>query len=134
MQTLSAVSHQHERKEKICLNCNAGLIGRYCHSCGQENIEPKESVWHLFVHFFNDITHFDGKFFHSIKLLISKPGFLSEEYMKGRRADYLNPIRMYLFISFAFFFLQFSLPDVENPRNETKVEMKRSSHDMQPEA
>jgi ribosomal protein L40E len=100
------VSHLPERKEKICLNCNAELQGRFCHQCGQENLEPKESLWHLITHFFNDITHFDGKFFSTSKLLLFRPGFLPAEYMKGRRASYLNPIRMYVFTS-AFFFLLF---------------------------
>ncbi|HEY4874285.1 MAG TPA: DUF3667 domain-containing protein [Puia sp.] len=103
------MSHLKERKEKICLNCNANLHGRYCHVCGQENLEPKESVWHLTTHFFNDITHFDGKFFSTVKLLITKPGFLSKEYMIGRRASYLNPIRMYVFTSAIFFLIFFSL-------------------------
>jgi hypothetical protein len=100
------LSHLKERSEKNCLNCNAQVMGRYCHICGQENIEPKETVWHLITHFFEDITHFDGKFFSSLKLLVTRPGFLSREYMLGRRASYLNPIRMYVFTS-AFFFLIF---------------------------
>jgi hypothetical protein len=100
------VSHFAERGEKSCLNCNALVHGRFCHICGQENIEPKESMWHLITHFFQDITHFDGKFFSSLKLLMTRPGFLSREYMLGRRASYLNPIRMYVFTS-AFFFLVF---------------------------
>lgn len=100
------MSHFKERKEKNCLNCNAGIQGRYCHICGQENIEPKETAWHLVTHFFNDITHFDGKFFGTLKLLVRRPGFLSKEYMIGRRNSYLNPIRMYIFTS-AFFFLIF---------------------------
>lgn len=100
------MSHLKERKEKNCLNCNAIVQGRYCHICGQENIEPKESVWHLVTHFFEDITHFDGKFFSSLKYLILRPGYLSTEYMMGRRASHLNPIRMYVFTS-AFFFLIF---------------------------
>jgi hypothetical protein len=103
------VSHLHEREEKVCLNCNAALNGRYCHDCGQENVEPKETVWHLFVHFFNDVTHFDGKFFTTMKPLLLKPGFLTEEYVKGRRASYLNPIRMYLFISAVFFLILMSI-------------------------
>jgi len=103
------VSHLKERKEKICLNCNADLNGRYCHVCGQENLEPKETVWHLVQHFFNDITHFDGKFFATVRYLLRKPGFLSAEYMKGRRASYLNPIRMYVFTSAIFFIVLFSL-------------------------
>jgi len=100
------VSHLKERKEKNCLNCNAEMMGRFCHICGQENIEPKESAWHLISHFFQDITHFDGKFFSSLRYLVTRPGFLSREYINGRRASYLNPVRMYIFTS-AFFFLLF---------------------------
>lgn len=103
------MSHGKERHEKICLNCNTGLHGRYCHQCGQENIEPKETVWGLITHFFYDITHFDGKFFSTTKTLIVKPGFLPREYISGRRARYLHPIRMYVFSSAVFFLVFFSL-------------------------
>lgn len=103
------MSHSKERAEKICLNCGAVLNGRYCHICGQENIEPRESVWGLVSHFFNDITHFDGKFFSTGKFLLTRPGFLSAEYIKGRRASYLHPIRMYVFTSAFFFIIVFSL-------------------------
>jgi len=102
------VSHLSERKEKDCLNCGTMIHGRYCHVCGQQNLEPKESVWHLVTHIFNDITHFDGKFFTTLKDLLFKPGFLSREYMKGRRASYLDPVRMYVFTSAIFFLLFFS--------------------------
>jgi hypothetical protein len=102
------VSHLKERKDKNCLNCNAQLEGRFCHICGQENIEPKESVWHLVNHFFQDITHFDGKFFSTLWLLITRPGFLPAEYARGRRASYLNPIRMYIFTSALFFLFFFT--------------------------
>lgn len=103
------MSHSKERHEKICLNCNTELNGRFCHVCGQENIEPKESVWSLVSHFFYDITHFDGKFFHTTGLLIKKPGYLPAEYIKGRRARYLHPIRMYVFSSALFFLIFFML-------------------------
>lgn len=107
------MTHLHQRKEKNCLNCGTHVIGHYCHNCGQENIEPKESVWHLVSHFFQDMTHFDGKFFTSLKDLIVKPGFLSNEYKIGRRVRYLNPIRMYLFTSAIFFLIFFSLYSVD---------------------
>lgn len=100
------MSHLKEREQKSCLNCNATVQGRFCHICGQENVEPRESVWHLINHFFQDITHFDGKFFSTLKYLLFRPGHLSREYMMGRRSSYLNPIRMYVFTS-AFFFLFF---------------------------
>jgi hypothetical protein len=103
------MSHLSQRKEKNCLNCGTTVIGKYCHNCGQENIEPKESLSQLVSHFFNDITHFDGKFFSTLKDLLFKPGFLSKEYMNGRRAAYLNPVRMYIFTSFIFFLIFFPL-------------------------
>jgi len=116
------LSHLTERKDKNCLNCNAQVYGRYCQVCGQENIEPAESLWHLITHFFNDITHFDGKFFSTLKLLITKPGFLPAEYKRGRRASYLNPVRMYIFTSFVFFIIFFSVYDFEN---SIKIDGKR---------
>jgi len=100
------MSHLPERKEKICLNCKSVIYGRYCHVCGQQNTEPKESFWGLITHFVYDITHFDGKFFATTKYLLFRPGYLATEYLRGRRASYLNPIRMYIFTS-AFFFILF---------------------------
>ena len=102
------MSHQKERVEKNCLNCNAEVQGRFCQVCGQENIETKESFWSLATHFVYDITHFDGKFFSTLKYLLFRPGFLSQEYLRGRRIAYLHPIRMYVFTSAIFFLILFS--------------------------
>lgn len=114
------MSHHPQRKEKNCLNCGTTVIGKYCHVCGQENLEPKESVWHLLSHFFSDITHFDGKFFTSLKDLLLRPGFLSKEYMNGKRVTYLNPVRMYMFTSFIFFLVFFTFFKIdENTINVT---------------
>jgi len=103
------VSHAPQRKEKDCLNCGTIVQGHYCHNCGQENVEPHETFWHMFTHFFYDITHFDGSFFVTVKDLLFKPGFLTKEYMKGRRKLYLHPVRMYVFTSAVFFLVFFSI-------------------------
>jgi Protein of unknown function (DUF3667) len=107
------MSHLPERKQKDCLNCGTTVLGKYCQVCGQENVEPKETAWQLSSHLFNDLTHFDGKVFSSMRDLVLKPGFLSKEYMQGRRVRYLHPIRMYLFTSFIFFLVFFSLYKVD---------------------
>src|ERR1700743_593598 len=93
------VSGHHLRHEKNCLNCGFRVEERFCSRCGQENVEPKESWVHLVGHFLADITHFDSKIFITIKDLVWRPGFLTREYAEGRRVRYLNPIRMYIFIS-----------------------------------
>jgi len=103
------VSHQPERTEKNCLNCGATVIGRYCHVCGQENVVTKESFWSLTKHFAFDILHFDGKFWHTLKYLFIRPGYVARQYCEGKRNTYLHPIRMYLFTSAIFFLLFFTL-------------------------
>lgn len=103
------MSHQPERSEKICLNCNVEIYGRYCHVCGQENIVTKQGFWSLAKHFIYDIFHFDGKFFDTLRFLLFRPGYVPREYLKGKRSSYLDPIRMYLFTSAVFFLIFFSM-------------------------
>lgn len=68
----------------------------------------------MVTHFFSDITHFDGKFFSTLRILLWRPGFLSAEYVRGRRASYLNPVRMYVFTSAVFFLIFFSLSSTKS--------------------
>ena len=116
------MSHAKERKDKNCLNCNAMVAGRFCQVCGQENIETHETFRHLAGHFISDIFHFDGLFFSTAKYLLFKPGFLTYEYMRGRRASYLNPIKMYFFVSAVFFlfFLSVYKPAIKFDADEEK--------------
>ena len=123
------MSHQPERLDKNCLNCGTTVAGRYCQKCGQENIVPKQTVWGLITHFVYDIFHFDGKFFHTLKHLLFKPGFIPKEYIAGKRVSYLDPIRMYLFTSAVFFLIFFSFGNSDgfvkmndNSRLMTKIE------------
>ena len=103
------MSHIPQRKEKDCLNCGTIVQGKYCQECGQENVVPHETFWHMVKHFLYDITHFDSKFFDSMKYLLFKPGFLPAEYVRGRRASYLNPVKKYVFTSAVFFLLFFGV-------------------------
>ncbi|HEY4194490.1 MAG TPA: DUF3667 domain-containing protein [Mucilaginibacter sp.] len=98
---------KHYREENDCLNCGTLLEGKYCHNCGQENLQIKESFGHMMNHAISDYFHFDHQFFHTLKPLLFKPGFLTNEYMAGRRAQYLHPVKMYIFISIVFFLLFF---------------------------
>ncbi|WP_461451879.1 DUF3667 domain-containing protein [Mucilaginibacter sp.] len=98
---------KHYRKEDDCLNCGFKLQGKFCYNCGQENLQMKESFGHMMNHAISDYFHFDDQFFSTIKPLFLKPGFLSNEYMAGRRIRYLHPVKMYIFISLVYFVLLF---------------------------
>ena len=119
------MSHLKERTQKNCLNCGTQVEGRYCQQCGQENVEVKESFWQLLMHFIEDLTPFDGKLWKTLKLLLFKPASLTRLYMDGKRATYLHPIRMYLFVSAVFFLVIFTggpkSPAELNKDNKTKI-------------
>ncbi|MBN8641582.1 MAG: DUF3667 domain-containing protein [Flavobacteriales bacterium] len=99
------------RKDKTCLNCNHVVDQRFCPNCGQENTDTRKTFYHLFVHFFEDLTHYENAFWKTIKNLLLKPAALTKEYLSGKRLSYLAPVRLYIFISFVTFFLIAVLPD-----------------------
>lgn len=119
------------RQEGNCLNCGEHVHVRFCSHCGQENKVPHETFWGLLVHFVEDIFHYDGKLFSSIRILFTKPGYLSSEYLHGKRTTYLHPIRFYLFTSAFFFICLFYVfhpleKYVETKGPKTKVEQSES--------
>jgi len=99
---------KHYRAENDCLNCGTILQGKFCHVCGQENLQIKESFGHMMNHAISDYFHFDHQFFNTLKPLLFQPGKLTNEYMAGKRVSYLHPVKMYIFISLIFFVLLFS--------------------------
>lgn len=99
------------RKDKTCLNCNYVVDNRFCPNCGQENIDTRKTFSHLFIHFFEDLTHYENAFWKTIKNLILRPASLTKEYLSGKRMSYLAPVRLYIFISFITFFIVSILPN-----------------------
>jgi hypothetical protein len=92
------------RKDKTCLNCRHVVENRFCPHCGQENIDTRKTFYHLFLHFFEDLTHYENAFWKTIKNLLFKPSTLTKEYLSGKRLSYLAPVRLYIFISLITFF------------------------------
>jgi hypothetical protein len=89
-----------------CDNCLSELSpgARYCDHCGQKRIDLKDhSVWHLIVDSVGDFFHLDSKFVATIRPLLFRPGFLTNEYLAGRRVRYFAPFKLFLFISFLYF-------------------------------
>lgn len=99
------MSGHHYRKDKTCLNCRHVVDQKFCPNCGQENTETRKTFHHLFIHFFEDLTHYENAFWKTIKNLLIRPSALTKEYLSGKRLSYLAPVRLYIFISFVTFFL-----------------------------
>jgi len=99
------MSKSEIRKDKTCLNCRHVVEQKFCPNCGQENTDSRKTFHHLFVHFFEDLTHYENAFWKTIKNLLFKPSTLTKEYLSGKRLSYLAPVRLYIFISFVTFLL-----------------------------
>jgi len=119
---------KHYRKETDCANCGTPLQGKFCYVCGQENLELKESFGHMMNHAISDYFHFDHQFFHTLQPLFFKPGKLTNEYMAGKRVQYLHPVKMYIFISLVYFVLLFKsdmqpvkFTDTKNPKERKEL-------------
>jgi hypothetical protein len=95
-----------------CGNCGATLQGAFCHVCGQKAVEADVRLHDLFHEAFHEFAHLDGKIFQTLKILVTKPGLLTVEFLNGRRARYLSPVRLYLTCSVLFFGLAALAPDV----------------------
>lgn len=114
----------HHRDEH-CLNCGYPIVGDYCAKCGQKAHLHKDSFWHMVVHFAGDYFHYDNKFWLTLKTLVLAPGQITLDYNSGKRARYLNPIQLYIFITTVFFILFYGLipesEDIVHIRPESKA-------------
>ena len=95
---------EKEKAVKLCANCNTELIGKFCHNCGEKKVSRKDFAASNFLQeAFEKFTHFDSKFLRSFWLLVSRPGFLTVEYWRGRRKPYLKPISLFFIINLLYF-------------------------------
>jgi hypothetical protein len=102
---LSRESDEHGRDasagEKVassCPECGETLAGEYCHRCGEKRLESRDiSVRHFFDEAAQELTSVEhSKLFHTIWALMFRPGFLTSEWMAGRRRRYLKPLNLCL--------------------------------------
>lgn len=91
--------------ERLCKNCGRKLESdyRFCPKCGQENKERVVQFKQFILDFLGDYFTYDSLILRSLKPLIFKPGFLTIEFIEGRRVRYIPPLRMFIFISILFF-------------------------------
>jgi len=87
----------------VCANCGAPVSGHFCSNCGQRVEHSVHSVWHFAGEAFEDLTHADSRLWGTVGALLFKPGFLTCEFLAGRRVKYLPPLRLYLVLSLLFF-------------------------------
>jgi len=80
-----------------CPNCHAALVGDYCHACGEKRPDARDlSVRHFLRDAAQEVSSLDSKLFRTLYALLFRPGFLTVEWVRGRRAHYLKPLNLCL--------------------------------------
>ena len=110
--TASSGTRVVEGRRESCLNCGEVLHGAFCSACGQRDIPPSPTSRELARDAFEDISGWDGRFASTIRALIAKPGMLTREFLEGRRARYITPVRLYLAASVVYFLLAAGTPTI----------------------
>jgi len=101
-----------------CPTCAALVATRFCGHCGERMLGDRDRSLAAFLgEAFATLTTLDNRFWRTLRA-IPKPGFLTVEYVAGRRSPYLSPLQLFLIFSVVFF--------VASPRlglNTTRVDV-----------
>ena len=81
-----------------CANCETPLVGTYCHGCGQLAEDFHKSIWKLGREALESFFHLDGRLARTLPQLILRPGRLTRDYIDGKRAFQVPPLRMFLVV------------------------------------
>jgi hypothetical protein len=86
-----------------CPNCGTKLAGNFCQGCGQATHLHVPSAREFLHEFIAHYVALEGKLWKSLALLLFRPGRLTRDYIEGKRARYVEPLRLYLTFSIIFF-------------------------------
>ncbi|MGH8092180.1 MAG: DUF3667 domain-containing protein [Chthoniobacterales bacterium] len=104
-----------------CEDCGAELHGNYCSNCGQVAVDYRRSFRHFIADVAESFLNWDSKFTKTIGLLLIRPGWLTNQFVAGRRTRYLHPLRLYLLVSILFFLCVRLAPIETNPQIRSEM-------------
>jgi hypothetical protein len=98
------MSDEAALKDHVCKSCGNPFQGFYCNQCGEKIIEAKDRKFRTFLSQVLIATTFgDNRFVKSLWTTIKNPGFLSREYVEGRRVKYMRPLQMFFILNLIYF-------------------------------
>jgi hypothetical protein len=99
---MTSAAIPEEAASSACANCGAALTGPFCSRCGQSIEAVRRPAWDFIEHALETVFDFDKRGLRSVALLFV-PGEMTAQYLAGRRARFVPPVRFYIFISLLFF-------------------------------
>jgi len=107
--------------KEVCPNCGNPLHGTFCFNCGQNQKNLNRFFLSLVSEAFEDVFSFKSRVSLTLFHLFFRPGFISDEYSKGRRARYVPPLRLYIITSVVFVLLLSLQSALESPEDQIPI-------------
>ncbi len=92
-----------EPGDTTCRNCGADAPGAYCAACGQETVIRLPTAGRFMRDAAGRYVALDGRMWRTLSALLLRPGFLTREYLAGRRRRYVRPSRLVLVLAIVLF-------------------------------
>jgi hypothetical protein len=105
------------------------LDGQFCSSCGQNQKGFNRFFFSLVSEAYEDVFATDSRAWQTLVSLLLRPGFLTKEYFQGRRARYVQPLRLYFITSLLFF----TILSLENALTKDEIEVHPDATEMHAE-
>ncbi|MFO1414937.1 MAG: DUF3667 domain-containing protein [Burkholderiales bacterium] len=90
---------------RVCRNCAAPISGHFCANCGQETRVALPTFGMFMKEAAGRYVALDGRMWRTLWALVARPGFLTLEYLQGRRRRYIRPARLFLVLYLVLFAL-----------------------------
>lgn len=128
--------------QRRCLNCKTPMSGPYCFQCGQHEKSSLRHVGLLVRDILDDVLNLDSRAVRTLKPLLFRPGFLTKEYLSGKRMRFVPPLRLYVIASLLFFLVagtavknwdnavNFDDPTPEQAFTELQAELTEENHPL----
>jgi hypothetical protein len=92
----------------FCVRCGTKLKGDFCFDCGEKRLDNEDKkINHFLEEAISSVFVADGKFFKTIKLLVTNPGELTKSFVLGIRKKYLSPLQLFFFANLIYFIFPF---------------------------
>lgn len=93
-----------------CLNCGTPSDGRFCPHCGQSMATRRFTLRSFTVYMLQALTQFSGEFMHTALGLVIHPWKVVSNYVYGKRAGLVSPVKMLLLLALYWGILMTVLP------------------------
>jgi len=97
----------------VCLNCGTEFRGDFCPRCKQKATTKRLTLKDTIRNFTDRFIHVDRGLLHTVIDLLIRPGYMVRDYLRGRRAEYIDPLLLIIIIIAISYFV----PDMPNEKD-----------------